>query len=481
MTAPSVTRVPKSRKPKAGEELVDVVAGIPIVRAAKALRPVAVLDDILLELIDVDSNVRGDLGDLSQLTASIAELGVLEPVKVTRQPDGRYRLIMGQRRVAASRLVPGLLRIQALVEPPSDVDEKGARRSIEQLAENLQRKDLNAMEEAVALKDVLDATPGLTQEALADRLGMSRPWVSKALGLLEAAPAVQDYVREGKLTASHVTALRGLAPSTQNELAKETVQQGRSAHGLEQRVQDVKRSQEFQKEREAREREAAKKLDVGYQAAIAKKLAKVDKGMRIVVGSYYGSGASGHIVDLLKKAGFTNVETGNAASRSAAVGCDCVGWKVEAQYERLVITPACFNTAHLRAKTKADDDKRAAKYAGETRVKKALQDLGPGLFTGSATGRRLALEMALWHALGYQAGDWSEAHGGKRGNPWASIVALDDAALGTELGIATAKAFDDHYGYHIPWAEVGERIGAAAPNVQEPVSEFRKDVAEAEA
>src|SRR3954465_11248632 len=141
---------------------------------ARASRPVASLDDILLELVDVDDNVRDDVGDLTELQASIAELGLLSPVKVTAQADGRYRLVYGQRRVLACRAL-GRLKISAIVEPASDVDQVGARRSIEQLAENLQRKDLNPIEEAVALREVLDADPNLTQEALADQLAMSRP------------------------------------------------------------------------------------------------------------------------------------------------------------------------------------------------------------------------------------------------------------------------------------------------------------------
>src|SRR3954469_18759015 len=115
---------------------------------APAPRPLASLDDILLELVDVDDNVRDDVGDLTELQASIAELGLLSPVKVTTQPDGRYRLVYGQRRVLACRAL-GRLKISAIVEPASDVDQTGARRSIEQLAENLQRKDLNPIEEAV--------------------------------------------------------------------------------------------------------------------------------------------------------------------------------------------------------------------------------------------------------------------------------------------------------------------------------------------
>src|SRR5690349_15886367 len=144
---------------------MTAVAAAPVTRVAPTPRPVAILDDILLELVDVAENVRTDPGDLSELMASIAELGVQSPVKGTAQADGRYRLVYGQRRVLASREL-GRQRIPAIVEPPSDVDAVGARRSIEQLAENLIRKDLNPIEEAVALREVLDGDPDLSQAEL---------------------------------------------------------------------------------------------------------------------------------------------------------------------------------------------------------------------------------------------------------------------------------------------------------------------------
>jgi ParB/RepB/Spo0J family partition protein len=115
------------------------------------------LEEISLDLVDVGANVRVDAGELEELAASIVELGVLQPVKVTPMANGRYRLLWGQRRVLASRQA-GKTTIPAIVDIEDDqLADAGARRSIEQLAENLQRKDLNPIEEAVALREVLDA------------------------------------------------------------------------------------------------------------------------------------------------------------------------------------------------------------------------------------------------------------------------------------------------------------------------------------
>lgn len=476
MTAPAVTRgapkAPKPEKPAA-------------VAPAKAPRPVALLDDILLELIDgLEDNVRDDVGDLAPLATSIAELGVLDPVKVTAQPGGRYRLVWGQRRVAASRMVPGLLRIRALVEPPSDVDAKGARRSIEQLSENLQRKDLNPMEEAVAIREVLDATPGLTQEALADKLGMSRPWVSKALVLLEAAPAVQDLVRDGKLTSSHVTALRGLAPKTQETVAKDAVQRGASAHATEQLVQDHKRQEEWRKEsqqRSAREQQAKAERVTASVARLTAKKVPLDAEIR-VIGYYEKDGAAAAI----RKAGYTNVKaTGDCSPRSSAVDCDCKVWKVETQWNgAFSVSPGCVKPAHIAAKSRLsnhlDDQRRKLAERSREALRARLLEECRGL-------PPMLARVALWKALDWAVNDFVRDHkvDGKKADAWSALTVLTDEQLAGELAAHLAKGFRDQNGIKLDWTaiagELGVLDGTAATPEQESVTEFRRDVVEAEA
>src|SRR3954469_18847377 len=96
---------------------------------APAPRPLASLDDILLELVDVDDNVRDDVGDLTELQASIAELGLLSPGKVTTQPDGRYRLVYGQRPGPAPPPPPASSTASGASSPPGRSDGSGSRRS----------------------------------------------------------------------------------------------------------------------------------------------------------------------------------------------------------------------------------------------------------------------------------------------------------------------------------------------------------------
>lgn len=427
-----------------------------------------------LELLQIGPNVRMDPGDLEELAASIREFGVLQPVKVQSTPAG-WIVLWGQRRVLASRLA-GLERIPVIIASTS-FDSTGL--ALEQLVENLQRADLNPLEEATALRAILDADPKLTHDALADKLGRSRPWVSNVLGLLDVAPKVQEAIRTGELTASHAKALRGLAPTTQVELASQAIARGQSSRGLEESVQRHKDTEEWRKQRETQERESAKKKEAGWAASIAKlEQKKVPKDTEIRVTSYYGSSPVGHVATLLKKAGYTNVVTkeGITSPRPTAVGCDCTAWKVEPQYERLIVTPGCIVQAHQRAKTDADEKKRHDGYDLQKRVQARLEEVAPTYASaspfakngGAGTTRTIHLDpllarMALWHALSYRAADWAEARGGKRGDPWTVIAGLEEVDLATELAKAIAGSFRDNYGYHIPWAGIAPLVAVDLP------------------
>lgn len=348
---------------------------VPRVTKAPAPRPVASLDDILLELVDIDDNVRDDVGELTELQASIAELGLLSPVKVTSQSDGRYRLVYGQRRVLACRAL-GRLRISAIVEPPSDVDHAGARRSIEQLAENLQRKDLNPIEEAVALREVLDADPNLTQEALADQLAMSRPWVSNTLRLLKVDPEVQAKVRAGEISASHATAIAALPAKQQRDLAIRVVSQKMSAHDLEREIkwkQDATLQDENKRKRT--ERITPKVVAMLEKAATPKSAALLVHGPWDV--------DVDAVVTAVKRAGWKDARNqygyGNRPDR-----CDCDAFRVEISGRSPNLQAACIDKGHQDMARDVDQsaDRARRKALAErvdelrTRVRAAL-DLVP--------------------------------------------------------------------------------------------------------
>lgn len=166
-----------------------------------------------------------DEGALNDLAQSIRAVGVLQPIIVAPN-GGRYTIIAGERRYRASRLAE-LAEIPAIVR---DWDEQTRLEAA--LIENLQRNDLNPIEEAMGVRRLMDET-GMTQEKAAERLGKSRPAVANLLRLLTLPDAVRQMLAEGKLTAGHARALVTVDRKRQIQLANLAVQQGWSVRQLE--------------------------------------------------------------------------------------------------------------------------------------------------------------------------------------------------------------------------------------------------------
>ena len=145
-----------------------------------------------------------DEEEMAELVHSIREIGLLQPVVVRPAGDGRYELIMGERRLRATQEA-GLDTIPAIVRETAD-DELLR----DALLENLHRSQLNPLEEAAAYQQLLDDF-GCTHEVLAQRIGRSRPQISNTLRLLRLPPPVQRRVAAGVLSAGHARALLGLA------------------------------------------------------------------------------------------------------------------------------------------------------------------------------------------------------------------------------------------------------------------------------
>jgi len=167
--------------------------------------------------------------DLVELASSIEEHGVIQPLIVTRVPDG-YQLIAGERRWRASRLA-GLSAVPVLVKDvaPSEMLELA-------LVENVQRSDLNPLEEAMAYSQLTEVF-GLTQEQVARRVGKSRVAISNTLRLLKASRPVQEALLEGKISEGHARALLGLGQDEAQEAALKTVlKQGLNVRQTEQLV-----------------------------------------------------------------------------------------------------------------------------------------------------------------------------------------------------------------------------------------------------
>lgn len=170
---------------------------------------------------------------LGELVSSIREIGVLQPVVVrplTGDDDGRYELIMGERRWRATQQA-GLVTIPAIVRETEDHDLLR-----DALLENLHRSQLNALEEAAAYQQLLDDF-GCTHEELATRIHRSRPQISNTLRLLRLPPLVQRRVAAGVLSAGHARALLGLPDSAAMErLAQRIVAEGLSVRATEEIV-----------------------------------------------------------------------------------------------------------------------------------------------------------------------------------------------------------------------------------------------------
>lgn len=165
--------------------------------------------------------------NLNQLAQSIREAGVLQPILVV-ETGSRYRIVAGERRWRAARLA-GLATIPCIVK------EMDRRQQMEAaLIENLQREDLNPMEEAAAIKALMQQC-GYTQEAAAKRLGKSRPAIANSLRLLNLPQEVTEMVRKSTLSAGHARVLAGLEDEArQIDLARQTVLAGLSVRQLEQ-------------------------------------------------------------------------------------------------------------------------------------------------------------------------------------------------------------------------------------------------------
>jgi ParB family chromosome partitioning protein len=170
-------------------------------------------------------------GALDELRASIAAFGVLVPV-IVRERAGGYELIAGERRLRASQAA-GLQTIPAIVRAAGD------REALEvAIIENLQRENLDALEEAMGFAHLMEAHE-FTQEQVAERVGKSRPAIANALRLLSLPDSIKQFVRDGKLTAGHGRALLAMPAERRESMARRAVDEDLSVRALEKLAQDA--------------------------------------------------------------------------------------------------------------------------------------------------------------------------------------------------------------------------------------------------
>ncbi|MCD6362775.1 MAG: ParB/RepB/Spo0J family partition protein [Synergistetes bacterium] len=170
-----------------------------------------------------------DDGALEELVASIRRYGVLQPI-IVRKTDRGYEVVAGERRLRAAKKA-GFTKIPAIVRELSDRDLMEYA-----LVENLQREDLNPIEAARAIKNLIDRF-GLTQEEVADRIGKKRSTVANILRLLKLPLEIQNMLAEGRITMGHARAILSLSnPDDQIKLAQKIVNNSLSVRDVEKEV-----------------------------------------------------------------------------------------------------------------------------------------------------------------------------------------------------------------------------------------------------
>lgn len=236
---------------------------------------------------------------LQELSDSIAQYGLIQPITVRKLETGYYQIIAGERRWRASRLA-------GLKEVPVRVIEADDRRTAElALVENLQREDLNPIEEAKGYKTLIEEF-GLTQEEAAKSVGRSRPSITNALRLLSLSPKVLEMVEKNELSAGHARALISISDDKkQLDAAKEVREKGLSVRKTEQLAAKLAKEPEPEKEED-------KKISVDYAAEISDQLSKsLGRKVRLTDGKktgkieieFYGADDRENLIGLLKSLG----------------------------------------------------------------------------------------------------------------------------------------------------------------------------------
>ena len=173
-----------------------------------------------------------DNESLQELASSIAQLGVIQPITLKQRANGKYIIISGERRWRASQIA-GLETLPAYIREVDDEDLHAMA-----LVENIQRQDLNAIEIALGMQRLVEEC-GLTQEAMAEKVGKKRSTVSNYLRLLSLPSEVQLALKEGLITVGHAKAIASIPAEEQLKLLKKCVKRDLSVRQIEQMVRKL--------------------------------------------------------------------------------------------------------------------------------------------------------------------------------------------------------------------------------------------------
>ncbi len=253
---------------------------------------------MMLRLSEIEPNKNQprkefDEQALSELADSIREHGILQPLLVRPLAGGGYQLVAGERRWRAARMI-GLTEVPAVVKDLTEVQVMEIA-----LIENLQREDLNPLEEANGYKELMNAC-GLTQEQVAKRVGKSRSAVANALRLLNLPAELRPYLVEGQLSAGHAKALIGLEDrEAMIRLAKEAAEKGYSVRETEKLAARVRGGENPEAEPSASGRKdpVYQEMQIALENELARKVrVKADrKGGGVVEITFYSKEDLGNL------------------------------------------------------------------------------------------------------------------------------------------------------------------------------------------
>ena len=260
---------------------------------------------VKLKIMDIEPNrdqprKHFDEQALSELADSIAKHGVIQPLLVRPMHDGSYQLVAGERRWRASRLA-GLTEVPVVIRELSDEDSMAIA-----LIENLQREDLNPVEEAQGLKALME-TLSLTQEEVAERLGKSRPAIANSIRLLKLPAAVLDMMVENKISAGHARALLPLENEEDIlEIANLIVEKGLTVRDIERLVKKLTKDKNTDKPEKAKRATYFDEVELALTNYLGRKVKVMnkngtDKGVLEI--DFFDKDDLGRIADILKELG----------------------------------------------------------------------------------------------------------------------------------------------------------------------------------
>ena len=208
---------------------------------------------------------------IEELAESIKVYGVIQPIIVTKK-DSFYEIVAGERRWRASKKA-------GLTEIPCIIRENDERTNKEiALIENIQREDLNPIEKARGFRQLIDEY-GMTQQELADKIGMNRTTVTNSLRILNLDKRVIDLALEGKLPEGHCRSLLAFEPDEQYEIALKVIESGKSVRDIEREIKNKQQTKKISKSERKKYEAIYKDIEDRFQGFFGTKV-KLDAGVR---------------------------------------------------------------------------------------------------------------------------------------------------------------------------------------------------------